>query len=106
MAPIIVRAEGVAEDRATVPTLEEFKQRLRAVAWKTSSTIGDRRLPNGGHETAMHGRRILGPMPILFLRREERRSFLSDWTAFMDGSGAKRGDVFLLSKLMIPRCAL
>ena len=29
---IIVPAEGVAEDRATAPTLEEFKQRLRAVA--------------------------------------------------------------------------
>ena len=28
----IVPAEGVAEDRATAPTLEEFKQRLRAVA--------------------------------------------------------------------------
>lgn len=29
---VIVPADGVAEDRATAPTLEEFKQRLRAVA--------------------------------------------------------------------------
>ncbi|MER7045875.1 rifampin monooxygenase [Streptomyces jumonjinensis] len=29
---VIVPAEGVAEDRAATPTLEEFKQRLRAVA--------------------------------------------------------------------------
>src|SRR5882757_3566055 len=29
---VIVPADGVAEDRTTAPTLEEFKQRLRAVA--------------------------------------------------------------------------
>ncbi|MGW1989236.1 rifampin monooxygenase [Embleya sp. NPDC001921] len=29
---IVVPADGVAEDRSTAPTLEEFKQRLRAVA--------------------------------------------------------------------------
>jgi 2-polyprenyl-6-methoxyphenol hydroxylase-like FAD-dependent oxidoreductase len=29
---VIVPADGVAEDRATAPTLEEFRQRLRAVA--------------------------------------------------------------------------
>ncbi|MFF7366756.1 rifampin monooxygenase [Streptomyces tricolor] len=29
---LVVPAEGVAEDRATAPTLEEFRQRLRAVA--------------------------------------------------------------------------
>ncbi|WP_043669082.1 rifampin monooxygenase [Streptomyces xylophagus] len=29
---VVVPADGVAEDRATSPTLEEFKQRLRAVA--------------------------------------------------------------------------
>ncbi|MEA2783539.1 MAG: rifampicin monooxygenase [Rhodospirillaceae bacterium] len=29
---LVVPAEGVAEDRAAAPTLEEFKQRLRAVA--------------------------------------------------------------------------
>ena len=48
---IIVPAEGVAQDRATAPTLEEFKQRLRAVAGTDFGVHSPRRLSRFGDAT-------------------------------------------------------
>ncbi|MFJ8020798.1 rifampin monooxygenase [Streptomyces sp. NPDC096311] len=48
---VIVPAEGVSEDRTTAPTLEEFKQRLRAVAGTDFGVHSPRRLSRFGDAT-------------------------------------------------------
>ncbi|MEU8506859.1 rifampin monooxygenase [Streptomyces brevispora] len=48
---IVVPAEGVAEDRATAPTLDEFRQRLRAVAGTDFGVHSPRTLSRFGDAT-------------------------------------------------------
>ncbi|WLQ41682.1 rifampin monooxygenase [Streptomyces laculatispora] len=48
---VVVPAEGVAEDRATAPTLDEFRQRLRAVAGTDFGVHSPRRLSRFGDAT-------------------------------------------------------
>ncbi|MFJ8312226.1 MULTISPECIES: rifampin monooxygenase [unclassified Streptomyces] len=48
---VVVPADGVAEDRTTAPTFEEFKQRLRAVAGTDFGVHSPRRLSRFGDAT-------------------------------------------------------
>ncbi|XNR95095.1 rifampin monooxygenase [Streptomyces sp. R-74717] len=57
---IIVPADGVAEDRATVTTLEEFKQRLRAVAGTDFGVHSPRWLSRFGDATRQAERYRVG----------------------------------------------
>ncbi|MGW0696272.1 rifampin monooxygenase [Streptomyces sp. NPDC002738] len=57
---VIVPAEGVAEDRATAPTLEEFKQQLRAVAGTDFGVHSPRRLSRFGDATRQAERYRVG----------------------------------------------
>ncbi|MFD5059642.1 MULTISPECIES: rifampin monooxygenase [unclassified Streptomyces] len=57
---VIVPADGVAEDRATAPTLEEFKQRLRAVAGTDFGVHSPRRLSRFGDATRQAERYRVG----------------------------------------------
>ncbi|MGW6598805.1 rifampin monooxygenase [Streptomyces sp. NPDC055036] len=50
---LIVPAEGVAEDRTTAPTLDEFKQRLRAFAGTDFGVHSPRRLSRFGDATRL-----------------------------------------------------
>jgi hypothetical protein len=49
----VLRAEGVAEDRTGPPTLEEFKQRLRAIAGTDFGVHAPRRLTRFGDATRL-----------------------------------------------------
>jgi 2-polyprenyl-6-methoxyphenol hydroxylase-like FAD-dependent oxidoreductase len=49
----VLRAEGVAEDRTGPPTLEEFKQRLRAIAGTDFGAHAPRRLTSFGDATRL-----------------------------------------------------
>ena len=49
----VLRAEGVAEDRTGPPTLEEFKQRLRAIAGTDFGAHAPRRLTRFGDATRL-----------------------------------------------------
>ncbi|MEG3629119.1 rifampin monooxygenase [Streptomyces poriticola] len=53
MFRVIVPAEGVAEDRAVPPTLEDFKRRLRAVAGTDFGVHSPRRLSRFGDATRL-----------------------------------------------------
>ncbi|WP_326814780.1 rifampin monooxygenase [Streptomyces sp. NBC_01763] len=57
---VIVPADGVAEDRATAPTLEEFKQQLRAVAGTDFGVHSPRRLSRFGDATRQAERYRVG----------------------------------------------
>ncbi|MCX4763120.1 rifampin monooxygenase [Streptomyces sp. NBC_01275] len=57
---VIVPADGVAEDRATAPTLEEFKQRLRAVAGTDFGVHSPRWLSRFGDATRQAERYRVG----------------------------------------------
>ncbi|WP_055492794.1 rifampin monooxygenase [Streptomyces sp. TP-A0356] len=57
---IIVPAEGVAEDRATAPTLEEFKQRLRVFAGTDFGVHSPRWLSRFGDGTRLAERYRVG----------------------------------------------
>ncbi|MFJ2391674.1 rifampin monooxygenase [Streptomyces sp. NPDC087843] len=57
---VIVPADGVAEDRATAPTLEEFRQRLRAVAGTDFGVHSPRRLSRFGDATRQAERYRVG----------------------------------------------
>ncbi|WP_406504679.1 rifampin monooxygenase [Streptomyces sp. NBC_01602] len=57
---VIVPAGGVAEDRATAPTLEEFKQQLRAVAGTDFGVHSPRRLSRFGDATRQAERYRVG----------------------------------------------
>ncbi|MFG2287701.1 rifampin monooxygenase [Streptomyces sp. NPDC048595] len=57
---VVVPAEGVAEDRATAPTLEEFKQRLRAVAGTDFGVHSPRWLSRFGDATRQAERYRVG----------------------------------------------
>ncbi|MFI6039503.1 rifampin monooxygenase [Streptomyces sp. NPDC051315] len=57
---IVVPAEGVAEDRATAPTLEEFKQRLRVVAGTDFGAHAPRWLSRFGDATRQAERYRVG----------------------------------------------
>ncbi|WP_326604992.1 rifampin monooxygenase [Streptomyces sp. NBC_01799] len=57
---VIVPADGVAEDRATAPTLEEFKQRLRAIAGTDFGVHSPRRLSRFGDATRQAERYRVG----------------------------------------------
>ncbi|RLV04460.1 FAD-dependent oxidoreductase [Streptomyces griseocarneus] len=57
---IIVPADGVSEDRATAPTLEEFKQRLRAVAGTDFGVHSPRWLSRFGDATRQAERYRVG----------------------------------------------
>ncbi|GAA0353075.1 rifampin monooxygenase [Streptomyces blastmyceticus] len=57
---VIVPAEGVAEDRATAPTLEEFKQRLRAIAGTDFGVHSPRWLSRFGDATRQAERYRVG----------------------------------------------
>ncbi|MGW0841666.1 rifampin monooxygenase [Streptomyces sp. NPDC002787] len=57
---VIVPADGVAEDRATAPTLEEFKQRLRAVAGTDFGAHSPRWLSRFGDATRQAERYRVG----------------------------------------------
>jgi 2-polyprenyl-6-methoxyphenol hydroxylase-like FAD-dependent oxidoreductase len=49
----VLRADGVAEDRTVPPTLEEFKQRLRAIAGTDFGVHAPRRLTRFGDATRL-----------------------------------------------------
>ncbi|WP_393099096.1 rifampin monooxygenase [Streptomyces sp. LN325] len=57
---VIVPADGVAEDRASPPTLEEFRQRLRAVAGTDFGVHSPRRLSRFGDATRQAERYRVG----------------------------------------------
>lgn len=57
---VIVPADGVAEDRASAPTLEEFRQRLRAVAGTDFGVHSPRRLSRFGDATRQAERYRVG----------------------------------------------
>jgi 2-polyprenyl-6-methoxyphenol hydroxylase-like FAD-dependent oxidoreductase len=57
---VVVPAEGVAEDRGTAPTLEEFKQRLRAVAGTDFGVHSPRWLSRFGDATRQAERYRVG----------------------------------------------
>jgi 2-polyprenyl-6-methoxyphenol hydroxylase-like FAD-dependent oxidoreductase len=57
---VIVPADGVAEDRTTAPTLEEFKQRLRAVAGTDFGVHSPRWLSRFGDATRQAERYRVG----------------------------------------------
>ncbi len=57
---IIVPAEGVAQDRATAPTLEEFKQRLRVIAGTDFGVHSPRWLTRFGDATRLAERYRVG----------------------------------------------
>lgn len=57
---VIVPADGVAEDRATAPTLEEFKQQLRAFAGTDFGVHSPRRLSRFGDATRQAERYRVG----------------------------------------------
>jgi len=57
---VIVPAEGVADDRATAPTLEQFKQRLRAVAGSDFGVHSPRWLSRFGDSTRQAERYRVG----------------------------------------------
>ncbi|WP_200300989.1 rifampin monooxygenase [Streptomyces adelaidensis] len=57
---VIVPAEGVAEDRATAPTLEEFKQQLRAFAGTDFGAHSPRWLSRFGDATRLAERYRVG----------------------------------------------
>ncbi|WP_405736727.1 rifampin monooxygenase [Streptomyces sp. NBC_01537] len=57
---VIVPADGVAEDRVTAPTLEEFKQRLRAVAGTDFGVHSPRWLSRFGDATRQAERYRVG----------------------------------------------
>lgn len=57
---IVVPADGVAEDRATVPTLEEFKQQLRVFAGTDFGAHSPRRLSRFGDATRQAERYRVG----------------------------------------------
>ncbi|MCX4423214.1 rifampin monooxygenase [Streptomyces mirabilis] len=57
---VIVPAEGVSEDRTTAPTIEEFKQRLRAVAGTDFGVHSPRRLSRFGDATRQAERYRVG----------------------------------------------
>jgi 2-polyprenyl-6-methoxyphenol hydroxylase-like FAD-dependent oxidoreductase len=57
---VIVPAEGVSEDRTAAPTLEEFKQRLRAVAGTDFGVHSPRRLSRFGDATRQAERYRVG----------------------------------------------
>ncbi|MEU9212188.1 rifampin monooxygenase [Streptomyces sp. NPDC048415] len=57
---VIVPADGVAEDRATAPTLEEFKQQLRAVAGTDFGAHSPRWLSRFGDATRQAERYRVG----------------------------------------------
>ncbi|WP_411088372.1 rifampin monooxygenase [Streptomyces sp. 061-3] len=57
---VIVPADGVAEDRATAPTLEEFKQQLRVVAGTDFGVHSPRRLSRFGDATRQAERYRVG----------------------------------------------
>ncbi|MFJ8630111.1 rifampin monooxygenase [Streptomyces sp. NPDC093568] len=57
---VVVPAEGVAEDRASEPTLEEFKQRLRAVAGTDFGAHSPRWLSRFGDATRQAERYRVG----------------------------------------------
>ncbi|MGW5274286.1 rifampin monooxygenase [Streptomyces sp. NPDC004044] len=57
---VIVPADGVAEDRATAPTLEEFKQQLRAVAGTDFGVHSPRGLSRFGDATRQAERYRVG----------------------------------------------
>ncbi|WP_217567427.1 rifampin monooxygenase [Streptomyces sp. GbtcB7] len=57
---VIVPAEGVSEDRTTAPTLEEFKQRLRAVAGTDFGVHSPRWLSRFGDATRQAERYRVG----------------------------------------------
>jgi rifampicin monooxygenase len=57
---VIVPAEGVAEDRATAPTLQEFKQQLRAVAGSDFGVHSPRWLSRFGDATRQAERYRVG----------------------------------------------
>lgn len=57
---VIVPAEGVSEDRATAPTLEEFRQRLRAVAGTDFGVHSPRWLSRFGDATRQAERYRVG----------------------------------------------
>ncbi|GHD57655.1 FAD-dependent oxidoreductase [Streptomyces mirabilis] len=57
---VIVPAEGVSEDRTTAPTLEEFKQRLRAVAGSDFGVHSPRWLSRFGDATRQAERYRVG----------------------------------------------
>src|SRR5690606_26800521 len=57
---VVVPAEGVAEDRAVPPTLEEFRRRLRAVAGTDFGVHSPRWLSRFGDATRLAGRHPAG----------------------------------------------
>jgi 2-polyprenyl-6-methoxyphenol hydroxylase-like FAD-dependent oxidoreductase len=57
---VVVPAEGVAEDRATAPTLEEFKQQLRVVAGTDFGVHSPRWLSRFGDATRLAERYRVG----------------------------------------------
>ncbi|MFI1225228.1 MULTISPECIES: rifampin monooxygenase [unclassified Streptomyces] len=57
---VVVPAEGVAEDRTAAPTLEEFQQRLRAVAGTDFGAHSPRRLSRFGDATRQAERYRVG----------------------------------------------
>jgi 2-polyprenyl-6-methoxyphenol hydroxylase-like FAD-dependent oxidoreductase len=57
---VIVPAEGVSEDRTAAPTIEEFKQRLRAVAGTDFGVHSPRRLSRFGDATRQAERYRVG----------------------------------------------
>ncbi|MFD8132701.1 rifampin monooxygenase [Streptomyces mirabilis] len=57
---VIVPAEGVSEDRTTAPTIEEFRQRLRAVAGTDFGVHSPRRLSRFGDATRQAERYRVG----------------------------------------------
>ncbi|PWJ09575.1 rifampin monooxygenase [Streptomyces sp. NWU49] len=57
---VVVPADGVAEDRATAPTLEEFRQRLRAVAGTDFGACAPRWLSRFGDATRQAERYRVG----------------------------------------------
>ncbi|WP_081235769.1 rifampin monooxygenase [Streptomyces viridosporus] len=57
---VVVPADGVAEDRATAPTLEEFRQRLRAVAGTDFGARAPRWLSRFGDATRQAERYRVG----------------------------------------------
>jgi rifampicin monooxygenase len=56
----VLRTDGVAEDRAAPPTLEEFKQRLRALAGTDFGVHSPRRLTRFGDATRLAERYRVG----------------------------------------------
>ncbi|MFJ8673166.1 rifampin monooxygenase [Streptomyces sp. NPDC093589] len=57
---VVVPADGVAEDRATAPTLEDFRQQLRAVAGTDFGVHSPRRLSRFGDATRQAERYRVG----------------------------------------------